>query len=473
SLETTVDTTIVKEPAEATTLVGIENGKAPELTTCNNCGKPAQYLCMACGQIGPRYCSENCQTEDWTKGHSNVCKKTIESSSSPVVTEHEGNNIVVKRSNSLNRTFTRGNAAQIINAKKRKGSRQNNSLAVATSDIAGVTTADDQSITGSLPFDEDQIEEIKYYIEQVYRIIKPVVCCIVLSVLWVKISLETPEFRVQHGAEKVFNTPSDASETTLIFSGSIITVFFIPLDYITLSFLLWNFAVVGLISVFWKGPLLLQQIYLTIMSSLMAFSLTSLSEWATWILLGLLAIWVNAVWFMASPGLSNQINLTSSPSRTSLSTPKIKMKIGGEEIPLSENIRYNNNENPHLNSNDDGNNSQPSSISPPQPPPGQQINQVVVSDNEGTDDKDDEGLGDFVFYSVLVARAAMSDWITTITCSVAVLTGLNTTIFLLSIYKKALPALPISITFGMIFFFVGKFVLVPYLQNLGIQLIAV
>ncbi|CAJ0759057.1 14049_t:CDS:2 [Entrophospora sp. SA101] len=67
----------------------------------------------------------------------------------------------------------------------------------------------------------------------------------------------------------------------------------------------------------------------------------------------------------------------------------------------------------------------------------------------------------------------MSDWITTITCSVAVLTGLNTTIFLLSIYKKALPALPISITFGMIFFFVGKFVLVPYLQNLGIQLIAV
>jgi presenilin 1 len=63
------------------------------------------------------------------------------------------------------------------------------------------------------------------------------------------------------------------------------------MDCITLSFALWNFAAVGLISVFWKGPLLLQQTYLTIMSSLMAFSLTNLNSWTTWILLGLLAIW--------------------------------------------------------------------------------------------------------------------------------------------------------------------------------------
>lgn len=48
---------------------------------------------------------------------------------------------------------------------------------------------------------------------------------------------------------------------------------------------------VGLVSIFWKGPLWLQQCYLTIMSSLMAFSLTGLEQWTTWILLGLLAIW--------------------------------------------------------------------------------------------------------------------------------------------------------------------------------------
>lgn len=68
-------------------------------------------------------------------------------------------------------------------------------------------------------------------------------------------------------------------------------MFSIALDYITLVFALWNFAVVGLVSIFWKGPLWLQQSYLTIMSSLMAFSLTGLEQWTTWILLGLLAIW--------------------------------------------------------------------------------------------------------------------------------------------------------------------------------------
>jgi presenilin 1 len=75
------------------------------------------------------------------------------------------------------------------------------------------------------------------------------------------------------------------------YHSNLVQVFFIPLDYITMVFALWNFAMVGLVSIFWKGPLWLQQCYLTIMSSLMAFSLTGLEQWTTWILLGLLAIW--------------------------------------------------------------------------------------------------------------------------------------------------------------------------------------
>lgn len=48
-----------------------------------------------------------------------------------------------------------------------------------------------------------------------------------------------------------------------------VQVFSIPLDYITMVFALYNWSLVGLFAVFGPGPLWLQQIYLTVISSLM------------------------------------------------------------------------------------------------------------------------------------------------------------------------------------------------------------
>ncbi len=49
------------------------------------------------------------------------------------------------------------------------------------------------------------------------------------------------------------------------------------------------------------------------------------------------------------------------------------------------------------------------------------------------------GLGDFIFYSLLVGRAAMFDYMTIFATFIAVLFGLGATLILLALYQRALP----------------------------------
>ena len=81
------------------------------------------------------------------------------------------------------------------------------------------------------------------------------------------------------------------------------------------------------------------------------------------------------------------------------------------------------------------------------------------------------GLGDFIFYSVLVARAALYDTFVATSCFLAVLQGLVGTLFLLGVYERALPALPISIAFGVVAYFGSRYALEPVAMEFASQLV--
>jgi presenilin 1 len=71
----------------------------------------------------------------------------------------------------------------------------------------------------------------------------------------------------------------------------LLSVFSIPLDYPTVLFCLWNFTAVGIVSLFFTGPSWMQKSYSVVIGSMMAFSLSSLPELVSWILLAFLAVW--------------------------------------------------------------------------------------------------------------------------------------------------------------------------------------
>jgi len=102
---------------------------------------------------------------------------------------------------------------------------------------------------------------------------------------------------------------------------------------------------------------------------------------------------------------------------------------------------------------------------------GKVFAEMKSDDEEGPEERNSIrlGLGDFIFYSVLVAKAAQYSFATFAACTLVILAGLGGTLVLLSVYGHALPALPISIFLGVIFYLTTRLLVEPWIEAILTQ----
>ncbi|CEP19741.1 hypothetical protein [Parasitella parasitica] len=228
-------------------------------------------------------------------------------------------------------------------------------------------------------------------------------------------------------------------------------VYNMPMDYLTMLFCTWNVAVVGVVAIFWKSPLWVQQIYLILVSAATSISVLRMPPWTTWTVL--IAVAIYDLFAVLCPGGPLKLLITMAEERQE-NIPALLYSagmasfdtendfIGGYQTQeSSHDTRYHNKWSPFASKNkgyhpinndqDDDNPTGSMVLNDLSRHPSSSRNSgrdIEQTDNIEEGEEDDEmnaiklGLGDFIFYSVLVGKAAKTDAVTLCLCIIAILT---------------------------------------------------
>ncbi|KAI8543177.1 hypothetical protein RHMOL_Rhmol08G0197500 [Rhododendron molle] len=317
-----------------------------------------------------------------------------------------------------------------------------------------------------------------------------------------------------------------SSFLVLGFMGGEIVLFLIqdfnvPIDCITFALVLFNFTVVGVSAVFLsKMPIFLTQAYLVVIGVLVAYWFTLLPEWTTWVLLVAMALYDLAAVLLPGGPLRLLVELAISrdediPALVYEARPVIHNDlVPGGGVVQRRVWRERNNVGSEGNGNaNSGTNTSDLNVGTFLGIGSGQSETNLVDAGEGLVSGEDSqltaplierritihmhlqedtasaenlalegiglassgaiklGLGDFIFYSVLVGRAAMYDFMTVYACYLAIVAGLGITLVLLAFYQKALPALPVSVMLGVLFYLLTRLLLETFVVQCSVHLL--
>lgn len=241
----------------------------------------------------------------------------------------------------------------------------------------------------------------------------------------------------------------------------------LTIDLITSLFLILNNAILAIVAIMYKAPKGLTQFYHIHLSLLLTWYLDTLTPiWLGWSMLLILSFW-DLIAVLPKYGPLNMIIRILDTRGQSLPNALIYstflkwnyFRYLKESRVLLENSNKNNNNSLEVD---------------------RQVDTILrtfsantqnyTNDNlENEEDGPKLGIGDFVFYSLLMAKTTYQlNLFTILSCFLSIIIGLIITMLLVACLSKPLPALPISIFLSIFVFIVCEYAVVPFGNRLNV-----